>query len=63
MSDDDAVPQRRLKTPSLQRVARAADTPRRVHPPEPAPLLTPYPLPALRKNKPPRYRHWVSRLI
>lgn len=63
MSDDDAAStfaQRRLKTSSsLQRVARAAAAPRSVHPPEPAPLLTPYPLPVLRKNKPPRYKHWV----
>ncbi|XP_059471379.1 beta-1,3-galactosyltransferase 1-like isoform X2 [Neocloeon triangulifer] len=61
MSDDDAVPQRRLKTTSLQRVARTAATPRSVDPPEPSPLLTPYPLPALRKNKPPRYKHWMGR--
>lgn len=63
MSDEDAAStfaQRRLKTSSsLQRVARAAAAPRSVHPPEPAPLLTPYPLPVLRKNKPPRYKHWV----
>ncbi|XP_065332402.1 beta-1,3-galactosyltransferase 1-like [Cloeon dipterum] len=61
MSDDDAVPQRRLKTTSLHRVARAAASPRNVDPPEPSPLLTPYQLPALRKNKPPRYKHWMGR--